>query len=148
MAIFSTLGSHRRMLSIVTWSACSAAAGRRSAAAYSVVATWSSANALRVASRLRWMYGSSRCSSWGATWKRCTIVGNTPPTRIDDSQNSTRPLTGSTNPREQHHQPKRRELRVHVGVGGAGHHPAGREHQRELVQPVAPGLEQQRKAKQ
>src|SRR6266540_4230605 len=60
MAIFSTLGSHRRMLSTVTWSACSAAAGRRSAAAYSVVATWSSANALRVASRLRWMYGSPR----------------------------------------------------------------------------------------
>ena len=32
---------------------------------------------------------------------------------------------------------------MHVGVGGAGHDAAGREQQRELVQPVAPRLEQQ-----
>jgi hypothetical protein len=100
MAVLSTSASHRRMLSTVAALARTWAGVRFSAAGKSLVCTPSRANALRVASMLRWMYGSSRCSSWGVTWRRCTNAGTSPPINTEDNTSSSVPATGRVKSRE------------------------------------------------
>ena len=69
-----------------------------SVGSYAATCTLSTEYAVLVALMLFWMYGDSRTSSVGSTWKLCTNDGYAVPTMSEVAMTITRLVIASVNP--------------------------------------------------